>query len=199
MKHVKLAGVVLLCAGMLGCLAVHGREAIAAPAGGELAIVRDGKAVATLVIADKPTHWERVAAGWVRSYVNKSSGATLSVVAGSEAPAGMLVSVGHTALARKAGIRTDDLKYDGCKMVVKGNVLYLIGRDVPGLTPMARDYGAGARGTCRAATKFLEDIVGVRWLLPTSAGELVPHKKDISVPRDLNVSFSPAFGFAHGR
>lgn len=171
----------------------------AAAAADELDIVRDGKAVATLVIPDEATHWERVAAGWVQEYVKKSSGANLSIVAESRAPEGTLISVGHTARAGKAGIGTENLKYDGCRMAAKGKVLYLIGRDVPGITPTATGYGAGARGTCRAATKFLEDIIGVRWLIPTSAGEWIPRKETISVPGDLNVAFSPAFAFAHGR
>ena len=164
-----------------------------------LILVQDGKPVATIVTPDKPTHWETVAAEWLQTYVQESTGAKLPIVAESKAPKGALISVGHTAMAKRAGIRTDDLKYDGCKMVVKDNVLYLIGRDVPGLTPKSTGYDAGARGTCRAVTKFLEDIVGVRWYLPTPEGEKVPRKAIIGVRSDLNVSFSPAFGFAHGR
>ena len=164
-----------------------------------LTLVWNGKPVSTIVIPDKPTHWETIAARWLQTYVAKSSGAKLSIVPESKAPKGNLISVGHTNLARKQGIKTDDLKYDGCKMIVKGKVLYLIGRDVPGITPKAAGYDAGARGTLRAVTKFLEDVVGVRWFVPTPAGERVPSHKSISVRQDLNVSFSPAFGFAHGR
>ena len=189
--------VALLLAGALGLRAARPPDAFAASA--ELVIVRDGKAAGTLVVPDKPTHWEQVAAGWVREYVKKSSGAELGLVAEAQAPPGTLVSVGHTDLADKAGIRTDDLKYDGCKLIAKGNVLFLIGRDTPGVTPTSRGREAGARGTLRAATKFIEDFVGVRWFVPAAAGEVVPKTRDIAVPGDLNVSFSPAFGFAHGR
>ena len=61
--------------------------------------------------------------------------------------------------------------------MVKGNVLYLIGRDTTGCRPSPNNgigtwsyekevlqrYGdTGAKGTCRAATWFLEEIYGVR-------------------------------------
>ena len=202
MRRLNSVICILICTGVFGRATPRTADAATTPTYAELAIVRDGKPVATTVIPDKATHWERVAAGWVRAYVKRSTGAQLGLVAESNVPrsrGGTLVSIGHTKLAEIAGIRTGDLKYDGCKLIAKGNVLYLIGRDVPGLTPTARDYGAGARGTCRAAVKFLEDFVGVRWFVPVPAGDRVPAKRDITVPGDLNVAFSPAFGFAHGR
>ena len=165
----------------------------------DLVIVRDGNSAAAIIVPDKATYWETVAAGWLQKYVEESSGAKLPVVPESKAPQGTVVSVGQTNLAKEAAIRTDDLKYDGCKIIAKGEVLYLIGRDTPGLHPKSTGYDAGARGTCRAVTRFLEDIIGVRWLLPTPEGEYVPRKTNISVPHDLNVAFSPAFAFAHGR
>ena len=164
-----------------------------------LDIVRDGATRSTIVVPDNATHWEKVAAAWVRNYVAKASAAEIPVVPESKAAGGALISVGHTAMAEKAGIHTDDLAYDGCKLLVRDGVLFLIGRDVPGLSPTATGCDAGARGTCRAAVKFLEDVIGVRWFLPTPEGERVPRRSTVTVPDDLDVSFSPAFAFAHGR
>ena len=151
------------------------------------------------MIPDARAHWDTTAAGWLTDYVARSTGAKLRIVIEGDAPEGTLISVGHTHMARDAGIRTDDLKYDGCKLIVRGRVLYLIGRDTPGLTPRAMSRQAGARGTCRAVTRFLEDFLGVRWLVPTAEGTCVPANPNISVPRDLDLSFSPAFAYGHAK
>jgi hypothetical protein len=81
-------------------------------------------------------------------------------------------------------------------MVVKGDVLYLIGRDsTKRLENMPK---LGSKGTCRAVLTFLEDFCGVRWYLPTPEGEFVPNKRDISVPRHLAKTVIPAFAYGGG-
>ena len=178
-----------------------------------LCIVREGRATSTIVIPDGADSWTRQAAKWLTEYVKEATGAELNVVAESKAPAGTLVSIGHTQLAKRAGITVDDLKWDGYRMVVTANVLYLIGRDEEPIDKertlaaqlSARrgwgvySMGMGARGTLRAAIAFLEEFCGVRWFLPTPEGELVPETRDVLVPRELDRTFVPAFAYADGR
>ena len=183
---------------------------------GELALVKDGRAVSTIVVPrisnlqvteiiqqdpDNPLQypkdadaWTTQAARWLQEYIRKATGAELRIVSENELPTGTIISVGHTRLAAKAGIDASDLKYDGCKNIVKENVLYLLGRDNE--RPMGL---VGPHGTCRAVLMFLEDHCGVRWFLPTPEGEIIPQVKDISAPRDLDKSFAPAFAFNDGR
>ena len=170
---------------------------------GRLHLIEDGRPAATIVIPANPGIWTREATNWLQGYVQKATGAELEIVAEAEAPAGTLISVGHTKMAATAGIDTSGLKFDGCKLVVKGNVLYLLGRDDPELDVQAvqgdgsfqlTDW-VGARGTCRAVIKFLEDFCGVRWFLPGPQGELVPKATDVRVPADLDQVFQPAFAF----
>ena len=156
-------------------------------------VVRDGKATATVVIPDDADGWTREAAKWVMVYVAKSTGVHLQIVPESKAPEGGLISVGHTQLAKKAAVGIDDLKWDGYRMVVKGKVLYLIGRDQKLLG------GWGARGTNRAAIAFAEEFCGVRFFIPTPEGEFVPQAKDVSVPGKLDKTFVPAFAYMDGR
>ena len=158
-----------------------------------LYLVKDGKATSTIVFPDGADSWTKEAAKWVMVYVAKSTGAHLKVVEESKAPEGTLVSVGHTQLAQKAGIRVDDLKWDGYRMVVKGNVLFLIGRD------QNLVGGYGAKGTNRAAIAFVEEFCGVRFLLPTPEGELVPKAEDVCVPGELRKTFVAAFAYIDGR
>ena len=183
-----------------------------------LDLVKDGKAVGTIVIPDGVDPWTKMAAGWIQEYVEKSSNAKLRIVPESDATGKPLIAVGRTRLAERAGIGTADLEYDGYKILAKENVVYVIGRDTevdiearPGEQPQG--YGVWsrenvpskenqrveARGTCKAAVNFLQKVCGVRWLAPTPAGEHVPRKKDISVPADLRIVVkTPAFAYFIG-
>jgi len=179
---------------------------------GNLDLVKDGKAVATIVIPDNEDAWTKMAAGWIAEYVKRATGADLPIVPESKAPRGALIAVGHTKLAEAAGIRTDDLKWDACKLVVKGEALYLLGRDTGTIPPNPKAAGEsydmhimdrvgdiGAKGTCRAAATFLEDACGVRWLVPAPEGTWVPQRASLSVSRDLSKTVTPVFAYANGR
>jgi len=160
-------------------------------------IVSQGRPSATIVLPAKAGRWVKTAGSWLVEYVKKSSGARLAVHVESDGlPEGRLISIGPTQLASRAGVTGDDLKWDGCRLLVKGRVLYLVGHDDVG----TRTHNwVGARGTNRAVIKLLEDHIGVRWFLPSPHGELVPRKTDIGVPADLDVLFQPAFAYSDGR
>lgn len=159
--------------------------------------VKGGKSRCTIVIPDKAPRWTVQAAKWLREYVEKASGAKLTIRPEAKVPiGGTIISIGHTQLAKQSGIAITGLKWDGCKLVVKGNVLYLLGRDNVGTR--THSY-VGARGTCRAVITFLEDYCRVRWFLPGPQGEFVPRSTDIFVPRNLDQIFQPAFAYSDGR
>ncbi|MBM4045834.1 MAG: DUF4838 domain-containing protein, partial [Planctomycetes bacterium] len=162
-----------------------------------LDVVRDGKAVARIVVPDSPDDYTKLAAGWIRDYVKKASGAELAIVEeGKDGGAGPRICLGATKAAAAAGIRGEGIKWDGCRLAVKGETLFLAGHDEPGVGKV--DYKA-PKGTCRAAVTFLEEFCGVRWLVPSPMGEFVPERKDIVVPDDLDRTVAPAFLYATGR
>ena len=100
---------------------------------GLLYFIKDSKPVATIVKPANAPKWTNIAIEWLQEYIHKATGQRLDVVTeGNEISAGTLISVGHTVLATKAGIDGGDLKYDGCRMVVKGNTLFLLGKDATG-------------------------------------------------------------------
>jgi len=163
----------------------------------ELWLVKAGKPAATIVIPENATDWTTKASEWLVEYVQKASGAKLDVVRETDGdPSGPIISVGPTKRAANAGVDCRGLKWDECKLVVKGDVLFLIGRDDAGTK--THDW-VGARGTCRAVIQFLEDFCGVRWFLPSPQGEFVPSNENIHVPQDLNQTFQPAFAYSDGR
>ena len=98
--------------------------------GPSLQLVADGQPKATIVIPQTARYWTKTAVGWLQQYVEKATGAKLAIVTENAAPAGTLISIGHTQMAAKAGVTTDGLKWDGGRMVGKDGHLFLIGRNV---------------------------------------------------------------------
>ena len=163
-----------------------------------LDIVRDAKPVARIVMPDTPDPAVKQSALWIQKYVKEGTGAELPIVAESkDEGTGTRICVGATEAARKAGISGDSLKWDACRIVVKGDTLFLLGHDDPGVPT---DPWIAPKGTCRAAVTFLEDFCGVRWFISYKRpqGEFVPLRKDISVPSDLDQSITPVFMYATG-
>lgn len=156
-----------------------------------LTIVENGKPVATIVAPGSPDRFAaQRTASEIRKYIRKATGAELAMVLEPNAVQGAIISVGHTDLAEQAGITTDHLKLDGCRLVVKGNVLFLIGRDTLGPKPWHK-----ARGTDKAGYTFLENFLGIRWFIPAPQGKLVPTTRDVSVPDDLNEAITSGMAY----
>lgn len=167
------------------------------PASGSLVLVRGGRAASTIVVPTPATYWTRQAAGWLQSYIEQASGAKLSIVDDRQQVSGPVISVGHTRLARRAGITAEGLKWDGGRLAIRGERLFLIGRDVKSAFQSAK--GKVADGNCRAVVTFLEDYCGVRWFLPGPEGTVVPRQEDIRVESPLDRTVVPAFAFSGGR
>jgi len=175
-------------------LVVPVRSAAADPDTMEL--VRDGRPVATVLVPEKADQWTRTASGWLVDYLRRSTGARLSVVSEPASPEGIVISVGHTRRAVAFAIKLDGLRWDDCRLVVKRRTLFLIGRDDAGTK--THDW-VGARGTCRAVIKFLEDTCGVRWFLPGPNGAVVPRHRSITVAVGLDVVGRTAMAYSDGR
>ncbi|HUT35223.1 MAG TPA: DUF4838 domain-containing protein [Planctomycetota bacterium] len=174
----------------LACFLGVGSAALA------LELVKDGKATATLVLPEPADEQVRKAAGWLQEYVKKATGADLPLASEREQRLGPQIVLGPSKAAAAAGVSANGLKWDGCRLVVKGQRLFLLGRDTPGVAGRTH---LGAKGTARAAVVFLERFLGVRWLVPSPQGEVVPKTASLSVPDDLNVESTPAFAYGHGR
>jgi hypothetical protein len=165
---------------------------MAGPAVSALDLVRDGKPVSTIVVPEHSAALEREGAETLAKYLHMASGAQIPIVKEGERAEGAVVSFGETRMAKAAHVNDRHLKWDGYRMVVKGGVLYLFGRDEAPLN------GTGAQGSRRVAFGLL-DRLGFRWLQPTPMGTYIPNLKVVSVPDDLNVTYEPPLMFMHGR
>ncbi len=180
----------------------------------ELVLVDEGRARCAVVVPDEADSFTKMAAGWLVDYVQRATGTTLPIVGESESPDDIsLIFVGHP---RGTGADTSELRDDGCRMRVDGRTLHLYGIDSPVRGSAVaepktgpwlyhwesgqsrRALAVGAKGTCRAVTRFLETFCGVRWLMPATEGVVAPKRDRLAVPADLDVSFNPAFSFYIG-
>ena len=167
----------------------------------DFTLIRDGQAAATIVIPVEADAWTRRAAGWLQDYLQKIGGIPLRIANENESMGGPRISVGHTKLAAAAGIEARGWKWDTCRLAVKGDVLFLLGRDEADIA--GQDFNTqiktGAAGTCKAVVTFLEEYCGVRWFLPGPEGELIPYRSTISVARTLDKTVVPVFAYSVGR
>ena len=77
--------------------------------GEDLKLVTDGRAQATIVLAEKPTAAAQLAAFELQYYLKKISGATLPIVREPQAVEGTAILVGESNAARALGYRHDAL------------------------------------------------------------------------------------------
>jgi len=187
-KAVLILGAVLSLA-----LAAHAADE-------ELVLVQDGEPMCVVVVPGNASNvvWE--AASEFRDTIEKISGARITILAEDEFPLHDtsnvklsipnlgLVFIGRCERSRKAGIDADELAPEGFRIKVTGNRLYIVGRDDeadvriydrPTMRAWARE--TRQRGTLHGVHSFLEEELGVRWLFPGDAGEVIPERKDISV------------------
>ncbi|MBT3376405.1 MAG: DUF4838 domain-containing protein [Lentisphaerae bacterium] len=135
--------------------------------GGEFALIRNGTAVARIVLSATPHAMERQAADELNLYVHKSTGVTLPV--SSDAQGGVpAILIGAHAEKLRTTLQLESLAFGGFVIDSSARRLVLAG-NVP-------------EGTLNAVYAFLEDVVGVRWYVPTELGENVPKQPTLAIP-----------------
>ena len=160
-------------------------------------IVSAGRPRATVVLPADASREVRDAGHWVVEYVERATGAKLPLVAEGEPAEGNLIAVGHTRMAQEAGISVEGIEYDGGRMAVRGNALFLLGHDQEDLPGVHRSLRAF--GTNMTVVRFLENHLDVLWIVPGPEGAYVPETRDFSVPADLDFTYRPNFVFARRR
>lgn len=130
------------------------------------------------------------AARELQRVLRASTGVTLAVV--SE-PAARMIALGDSAEARARGVAGEGLPENGFIIRTSGERVFIVGRDLA--AGQERWNFQVSRGTYVGVCRFLEEFVGVRWLMPGDFGEDIPARTEIRVP-ELDRRETPRFAGA---
>jgi len=167
-------------------------------------LVRDGKAVATIVTGEDPIELIRYAVQELNDHIERATGTKLPVLKASavKRPSATLVLVGPSRFTQAMGIDPMKLPTEGYIVRATSNRLALIGRDeehkYPNRTVSDPMFRQVKPGTLWAVYAFLEKIMGVKWLWPGDLGTCVPERDGIRI-EDYYYSSSPRLVQRHVR
>lgn len=169
-----------LAATSVGC--VHSN---AAP----ITIAAQGKSTFSIVVAKDAPSSIQAAAKELQQDIAKSTGATLPIK-NEDSASGHIISLGQTSQAKTAGIDLNGVGEEGYRIVTKNDNLYILGTDTA--DGAITKNGGTSNGTANGVYSFLEDYLGVRWLMPGALGLDVPIKSTFTVD-DINKTDTPFF------
>ena len=152
----RLEFALLACA--IGCASAGAQD---------ITLIDDGKPAAQIVLAADADEHEKLAAEELNVYLKKMSGAELPVRGEpQDGVATVWIGAPDEDTGRKLGLAS--LAFDGFVVDCDGERLVLAG-NCP-------------RGTLNAVYWTLEELLGVRWHIPTELGESVPTRPTVKLP-----------------
>lgn len=169
-------------------------------ANADLTIANNGKSTFTIVVPSKAPASIVEAAQELQQDIAKSTNVQLVIHTDNESTSSPIISLGSTAQAQAAGISTDGIADSGFRIITQKGNLYIIGLDTAAKVNLSRKYygdmtpqpdipgpqytsdGGWSNGTANGVYTFLEDYLGVRWLMPGELGLDVPVKSTFTVP-----------------
>ncbi|MBN1674422.1 MAG: DUF4838 domain-containing protein [Kiritimatiellae bacterium] len=163
-------------------------------------LIADGKSEYAIVMPADEKAGGRVekAAKYLQNRLVEATGAELPILKESELkPGSPAVYLGRTQAAQNARLPLDKLEGWAFLKAVNGRNVFLAGRDES--LGIQDRRSAEYLGTLKAVLSFLQDEVGVRFLLPGPNGIHVPKRADLRVDATLNVLHKPPFVYCTGR
>jgi len=172
----------------------------------KMEIIKNGQPNAVIVIDAKAPNMVTYAARELQTYLEKSTGAKLSMV--TDRPAsGNVIYVGESKYTRELNLSTAGLKLDGFKIITGNGWLALFGMETePSYTgfhpsiwsssfdPTTGISRFGQTGSLYAVYRFLEKQCGIHFYMPGELGEVVPKTKSISIG-SINYNKSPDISY----
>lgn len=122
----------------------------------------------------------QLAASELRQYIKKSTGIALAVVRRTRPPSCPLISLGSNPASDAAHLTTATLPLEGYQIATRGKNIFILGIDTP--NGKQTELGGSSEGTLNGVYTFLEEFVGVRWLMPGEVGEYLPHLAVLEIP-----------------
>lgn len=148
---------------------------------GTLPLTKNGKSAYVIYHDPAAPLSVRQAARELQRALYLSTSVALPIV---NAPANPMICLGDNAAARKAGFSAAKFPEEAFRYVTKGANVYIVGKDhAEGQEKWKPHPGyfyfglCVSRGTLFGTYAFLEDAVGVRWLMPGAWGEDIPDNR----------------------
>ncbi len=146
----------------------------------DITVVRQGRALARIVVPADKTGSAEAAAVLLADYIQKSTSVRLEIVKEPDAGGAMVaLHCGATAYVKGLDLGTEKMDPDGFVIAM------------PDLRHVVL-VGSSATGQMYAVYEFLERYVGVRWLFPGESGEHVPAGNSLTIPAS-EVREQPSF------
>lgn len=168
---------------LIGTLIIMGCAAQAQP----VSLAQDGQSEHVIFHAADAPATVRGAALELQHYILAVSGARLEIVTAPQEP---MISLGDNAAARAAGLGVEDIPLEGFRIVTRERNLFILGPDTGDdeRTPL----GGTSAGTRNGVYAFIEQFLGVRWLMPGEHGDFIPDTPTVTVP-ETDFSDAPFF------
>lgn len=148
------------------------------PASNGLLLVKDGKPLATIVVAGRTNAHIDKAASELQSHLKLITGAVVPIVTVNEKWSEPVILVGKSGATDKYGVQTDDLVDDSFRVQSGPGFVALAGGE--------EGLEISTSGTRLAVCDFLERECGVRWLVPDKLGTHFTLTTTLGVPLGLN-------------
>ena len=132
-------------------------------------LTRKGKTSYSIYVDTSAPESVRDAAYDLKNYFIKVTGASPEIVVTNQAPSTPFISLGNTSAAISAGLNTSVIPDDGFRIVTRDSNLFILGPDTP--TGTVNNSGGVSNGTSNGVYTFIEDWLGVQWLMPGESGE----------------------------
>ena len=153
-----------------------------------LVLTQNGQGRCIIVLGNNPSAAAGDAARELQQTIRTMSGAAVSIKReqdiGNATAETVHVLVGDSRAAKEVGLESRHLPPEGLVVKTVGSRLVLLGSDIA-------PNGRPTDGTFFAIATFEEEILGCRWLWPGDSGTVIPRKKTIAVPADLDIRQSP--------
>jgi hypothetical protein len=143
----------------------------------DISLVNEGVASTVIVIPENVSDIEVFAAQELQDYLEKISDVKIQIIRENAGMTGNQIHIGHTVLAQRT-IDSQNRTDEEFQIKTGDHTLLLTGND--------------DRGTLFAVYSFLEKYLAVRWFWPGELGQVVPHKKTITLG-DLDDRQSPDY------
>ena len=185
---------------ILACVSFAADTADGGRAIERIQVAAGGKSRYVIVIPDQGDQGRiRTAANLLQKTVSEASGALLPIVLESAKPADVpAFYLGKSQAARRAGLPVDGVRGWAYLYQVREGNIYIVGDD-------GKDDVKDERrliehlGTLKGVVAFLEDQLGVRFLLPGEYGVRVPKQDPLTVKATVSKAWKPRFEYVIGR